>query len=175
NMADALSAERMREGVVRRERPEPAVAARGALRHDAGEADAAVVLAVCDPCQLRPLPRHRGVVDLRQRLRVAEPAGDVPRLPRAPDSADSAVERAVVEERVPVHRRAEAVEELPRLAELPIPGGLGVVGGCSLDVGPEPAPVQLAPELVRLARPVDAGRVRTRHGRAVVARPARAL
>src|SRR5439155_483432 len=39
NMADALSAERVREGVVRRERPEPAVAARGSLRHDAGEAD----------------------------------------------------------------------------------------------------------------------------------------
>src|SRR5438067_275358 len=98
-----------------------------------------------------------------------------PGVPVATVGVDSAVERAVVEERVPVHRRAEAVEELPRLAELPIPGGLGVVGGCSLDVGPEPAPVQLAPELVRLARPVDAGRVRTRHGRVVVARPAREL
>src|SRR4051812_16027111 len=116
NLADALGVERLREDAVRRGRPEPAVAALRALRHDARELDSPVVPAARDPRELGPLVRHRGVVDLGQRLRVAAAARDVPRLPGAPDRADSTVERAVVEERVPVHRRAEAVEELTRLA-----------------------------------------------------------
>src|SRR5207253_4768939 len=111
-----------------------------------------------DPRELGPLLRHRGVVDLGQRLRVAEAAGDIPRLPRAPDRADPAIERAVVEERMPVHRRAEAVEELTRLAEGRIPGGLGVVGGSRLDVPVEALPGELASEPVRLAGPADTGR-----------------
>ena len=106
-------------------------------------------------------PRHRGVVDLGQHLRVAEPAGYIPRLPRAPDRADSAVERAVVVERVPVHRRAEAVEEVASSG-----GSFWSTGGCGGGVGERrhltcPAsPLSTsepARELVRLARPADAG------------------
>src|SRR5437868_7950351 len=110
--------------VMRLVRPQPAVAARPTLRHHAREANASVVPAAGDAGKLRPLSRHRRVVDLGQRLRVAQSAGDVPRLPRAPDRTDAAVERTVVVERVAVNRSAEAVEELARLAETRIPGGL---------------------------------------------------
>src|ERR1043166_3332950 len=100
--------------------PIPAVARRRALGHYAGELDVPVVAPMDDPRELRPLPRLRRVVDLRQHLRVRKPAGDVPHLPCAPDRADAAVERTVVVERVPVHRGAEAVEEVACLAEAPV-------------------------------------------------------
>jgi hypothetical protein len=123
--------------------------------------------------QLCPLPRHGGVVDLGQRPRVPEPSRDEPRLSWAPDRADATVERAVVVERVPVHGHAEAVEEVTRLAEGRIPGWLGVVRGGRLDVRGQPLPPQPAAKLVRLAGPVDTGRVRARGIRVIVARAAR--
>src|SRR5436190_8772931 len=76
---------------------------------------------------------------------------------------------------MPVHRRAEAVEELTRLAEGRVPGGLSVVGGSRLDVLVESFPGELATEPVRLAGPADTGHIGARHRRVVVARPAREL
>jgi hypothetical protein len=69
-VVDALGVERLREDAMRSGRPEPAIAARRALRHDAREADGAVVPAARDPRELGPLLRHRGVVDLGQRFRI---------------------------------------------------------------------------------------------------------
>src|SRR5581483_8113501 len=80
--------------------------------------------------------------------------------------------RAVVVERVPVYCEPEAVEEVPRLAEGPIPGGLGVVGSRSADVAGQPVLAQQEAELVRLAGPPDARRIGARHRRVVVARAA---
>ena len=136
----------------------------------------AVVATVGDAREVRPLARHRGVVDLGQRLRVAEPAGDVQRLPCAPDGADAAVERAVVVERVAVDRRAEAVEEVPRLAEAPDPRRARRRRRRRPRRGP-PARFAAEHELepVRLARPAHARLVGARHRRVVVARAAREL